>query len=248
MLNNVGFIINNGDIVRFTKSKKGIAAHTEVGKVILARHNVKEPGYYKITNLEEKEKVILCDAERVVYDYYPEITYKEFLDALKENGFKIGFIEDFKYDGVDEQLVFAYDLETRMCIVAETWNRDNTFNSINVWMPGENAFDNTRNKMFSQGNSGCSVFSLTFYDVSYQNEGVLHRYKKYVNEYLACRNFYPENESISLWNMAENRVDDNTDEQFLKYRQKIRRADREDMKYIFEGCKTMLDALGEEHE
>ena len=78
-------VIKTDNIVRFQKGKKGIIAHNDNGKIILSKNKSVKEGYYKLSNIEEKDNVILADAQRVPYDYFPDITYNEFLNVLKFN-------------------------------------------------------------------------------------------------------------------------------------------------------------------
>lgn len=230
------------NIVRFMKGKKkGYIGYDAYGKVILARNEV-QIGYYKISNIEEREKVILVDAERIPYDYFPDITYNEFLDVLKYNGFKIGFIEDFHYVRgnyeSDDHLVFAYDVETHIVIVAQSWKNGKSFNSIDVYCPGMNCFD-VRSKLFSNGNSSICVFNLCYEDVLNKNKGAFHIFKENMDG--IKDNNYKGYNSISLWNYSEQ--SDNTEEFFNRSCQKIKRADRKDMFELFAQSKTMMKAL-----
>lgn len=230
------------DIVRFVKGKKrGYIGYDSNGKIILSRNAVK-CGYYKLSNIEEKEKVILADTERVPYDYFPDITYKEFLDVLKYNGFKIGFIEDFHYTCGnyigDDHMIFAYDMKTHIIIVAESWNSGKYFNKIDVYCPGL-GFLNAKNKLFSHGSCAMSIFNLVRHDITDKNIGVIHTIKDTMSDIIKDgKNIYKE--SISLWNYSEKRHDE---EFFNKSRQKIKRADRKDMIELFKQSELMMVAL-----
>ncbi len=229
------------NIVRFMKGKKkGYIAYDANGKIILARNKV-EAGYYRLSNIEEREKVILADAERIAYDYFPDITYKEFLEVLNYNGFKIGFIEDFHYVcgdyESDDHLVFAYDMETHIVIVAESWENGKTFNSIDVYCPGMNCF-HVKSRLFSSGSGLISIFNLCNEDVFNRNKGAIHIFKDNMDS--IEDNNYKE-DSISLWNYSEK--SDCTEEFFNRCRQKIKRADRKDMLELFSQSKIMLKAL-----
>lgn len=237
------------DIMRFSKGKKkNIIGHREDGKIILSRNHVKEPGYYKLNNPEEREYVILADAERVPYDYFPEISYEEFLKVLEYNGFKIGFIEDFKYNHSDdrvtnEHMIFAYDMETHMVIVAETWENGKCFNSIEVYCPGMNCFDGAmRYRLFRHGNSLGTMFSLCSDDVACKNLGVIHSLKKDMQPIVERgENIFKGKFSISLWNYAENGSGDK--DFFDKCARKINLANRDDMLELFSQSKWGMKAL-----
>lgn len=230
------------NIVRFAKGKKGnYIAYNSDGKIILSRNNVKS-GYYKLNNIEEKENVIIADTTPVPYDYFPGISYDKFLKVLKYNGFKIGFIEDFHYMSGDysgdDHMIFAYDMKTHIIIVAESWNSGKYFNKINVYCPGL-GFLNAKNKLFSHGSCAMSIFDLVRHDITDKNIGVIHSIKDTMSDIIKDgKNIYKE--SISLWNYSEKRHDE---EFFNKSRQKIKRANREDMIELFKQSKLMMEAL-----
>lgn len=236
--------ISEHSIVRFEHGKKGnFIGHTEEGKVILSR-NKADAGYYELSNVEEKETVIVANTKKVPYDYFPGITYDEFLDVLRYNGFKIGFVEDFhhvngNYTG-DDHLVFAYDMDTHIIIVAESWDSGRTFNSIEVYCPGIDAFK-VKTKLFSHGSGDLAVFNLVYTDIFYQNKGVIHMLKENMHEIVeAGKNVYTENHIISLWNNSE---DSDAENFYEKSREKIKRADRSDMLKLFAHADLMLAAL-----
>ena len=239
------------DIMRFSKGKKeNIIGHREDGKIILSRNHVKEPGYYKLNNPEEREYVILADAERVPYDYFPEISYEEFLKVLEYNGFKIGFIEDFKYNYSDdrvtnEHMIFAYDMETHMVIVAETWDNGNCFNSIEVYCPGMNCYEGSmKSRLFSKGNDLETTFTLCFHDIYNKNMGVIHLLKRDMRPIVERgENIFKDNISISLWNYAENGAGDK--DFFDKCARKINLANRDDMLELFSQSKWGMKALND---
>lgn len=229
------------NIVRFIK-KKNFIGYTDNGKVILSRNNDATTGYYKLRNIEEKENVIIADTERIAYDYFPNIDYNEFLNALNYNGFKIGFIEDFHYPSnvsteVDH-LIFAYDMETHMVIVAETINSGRDFNRIECYCPGMNFF-NVGSRIASHGNSSMTIFSLLKEDIFNKNEGIIHNLKNNMKSIVeAGENIYKDD--IHLWNVAE---DMRTVEDFETSRKKIKCANREDMITLFEKSDIMMKAL-----
>lgn len=227
------------NIVRFIK-KKNFIGYTDNGKVILSRNNDATIGYYQLRNIEEKENVIIADTERIVYDYFPNIDYNEFLNALNYNGFKIGFIEDFHYPSnvstAVDHLIFAYDMETHMVIVAETINSGRDFNRIECYCPGMNFF-NVKSRMAIYGNSEKTVFSLLREDIFNKNEGIIHNLKNNMKHIVkAGENIYKDD--ICLFNAAENKNID-----FEAIRKKIKFANREDMIKIFEKSAVMLKAL-----
>ena len=236
--------ISEHSFVRFEKGKKeNFIGHTEEGKVILSR-NEADAGYYELSNIAEKETVIVANTKKVPYDYFPGITYEEFLDVLQYNGFKIGFIEDFHrengdYSG-DDHLVFAYDLNTRIIIVAESWDSGRTFNSIEVYCPGIDAFK-VKTRLFSHGSGDLAVFNLVYTDIFYQNIGVIHMLKENMKAIVeAGKNVYRGNHIISLWNNSE---DSDAENFYEKSREKIKLADRNDMIKLFSNADLMLAAL-----
>ena len=239
------------EIVRFREGKKkNIIGHREDGKIILSRNDVK-PGYYRLHNEEEKERVILTDAERVPYDYFPEISYEEFLKVLEYNGFKIGFIEDFKYNYSDdritnEHMIFAYDMETHMVIVAETFDNGNCFNSIEVYCPGMNCYDGAmRHRLFRHGSSLGTTFSLCSDDVVCKNLGAIHSLKKDTQPIVERgENIFKGKFSISLWNYAEEGSDEK--DFYDRCARKINLADRDDMLELFSKSEWGMKALNSE--
>lgn len=238
-------LLTDGNVVRFSKEKKkNFAGYSYDGKTILSREVVDSEGYYKLHDVEELDNAIIADTERVPYDYFPNITYAEFLEVLKYNGFKIGFIEEFKnkYNdcGGKDYLVFAYDMETHMVIVAESWNSGECLNTIKVYCPGMNCFENdrTKNKLFIQGDSNVSVFNLTYYDVEDKNIGVIHSFKSGMKEIVANgKNMHKG--TIDLSNYVENKNNISIEESSKK----IKRADKEDMLELFGQSEEMMRAL-----
>lgn len=233
--------VNN--IVRFIKGKKGTIGYNENGKIILSRKNV-SIGYYKLSNIIEKEKVILADTERIPYDIFPTITYNEFLNVLKYNGFSIGFIEDFCYTCGDytsnEHLIFAYDIETHIIIVAETWAGEKSFNTIDIYCPGMSIFHiNPALKLPFCGNASMTIFRINDNDIWNKNLGIIHLMKnnmRYIVE--NQKNIYKD--TISLWNYSE-KLESLKD--FEESRKKIKQANRKDMIELFKDSKLMMKAL-----
>lgn len=241
--------IKDGDVIRFFRGKKDkIVSFTTGGKVIFSRDRKIKPGYYRVSNIEDREKTILVSTERVAYDYYPEIDYKEFKEVLKNLGFKIGFEEDFDYIvPIDqtlrhEKMLFAYNLDNNVVVVAESFDNQGTFNSIEVYCPGMNCFS-VRSRLFKMGGSTHSVFDLACCDACNKNLGIMHMILNVMQDIVdRGANHFGESDTISLWNYVEGR-NDYSEEFFLKMRQKINRADRNDMLKVFDGCKLMLEAL-----
>ena len=236
--------ISEHSVVRFEQGKKGnFIGHTEEGKVILSR-NKADAGYYELSNIEEKETVIVANTKKVPYDYFPDITYDEFLDVLQYNGFKIGFIEDFHhvngdYTG-DDHLIFAYDMDTHIIIPAESLDSGRTFNSIEVYCPGIDAFK-VKTRLFSHGSEDLAVFNLVYTDLFYQNIGVIHMLKESMQTVVeAGKNVYKGKQTISLWNNSE---DSDAENFYDKSREKIKRADKSDMLKLFAHADLMLAAL-----
>lgn len=234
-------VIKTDNIVRFQKGKKGIIAHNDNGKIILSKNKSVKEGYYKLSNIEEKDNVILADAQRVPYDYFPDITYNEFLNVLKFNDFKIGFVENyhFIYDGYkeNEYMIFAYDMKTHIIIVAESTDSGTYFNSIHVYCPGMSIFHSPQSKLFSHGDCQMTVLDLTREDVYDKNLGAIHTIKNDMENIVERgENIYKQ--PINLRNYSEMDTD-SVDET----KQKIKRADREDMIALFFQCETMMKAL-----
>ena len=76
--------------------------YTTLGKVILCKNDI-TLGYVKVKSVEEREKVILVEAENILYDYYKEMGYKEFLKLLSIFNFKIGYDLPFVYSYYKEK-------------------------------------------------------------------------------------------------------------------------------------------------
>ena len=234
------------NIVRFAKGIKGnCIGHNNEGKIILSRNGAM-PGYYAVSNIEEKDNFILADTKRVSYDYFPDITYNEFLSVLEYNGFTIGFIEDFHYVcgnyESDDHLIFAYDMKTHIVIVAESWNNGKCFNTIYVYCPGMNIFEH-KSPLVIYGNCNYSVFNLTSQDVYNRNLGVIHILKNNMQPIMDRGDNVYKNESIKLWNYAEKYDSTNLDDFYENSDKKIKRANQDDMLKLFAQSETMMKAL-----
>ena len=245
-LNGYDIGTNNNNIVRFHKGKKkGFIAYDNNGKIILSRDKSVKEGYYKLSNIEERDNVILADTQRVPYDYFPDITYNEFLDVLKSNGFKIGFIEDFHYvyddyEG-DDHLVFAYDMKTHIIVVAESFDSGMCFNLIHTYCPGMSIFNLLRSRLISHGDSQMTVLDLTRDDIYNKNLGAIHAIKNDM-EGIVERDENIYKQPINLRNYSEPQFTIDTD--FIdECKKKIKRADRADMIKLFSQSESMMKAL-----
>lgn len=151
-----------GDIVLVkTGNDDRLIAHTECGKVIIPI-NIVKCGYAKISEVVKiAEKYILVKMENVVKDYYDSISYEEFKEALKINGYKIGFDRPFETKPEDdiEHQILAYNLDNGVVVVAETYFSGETFNTIDVYCPNVNGLH--RNiYMESRASSTMTVLDL----------------------------------------------------------------------------------------
>lgn len=231
------------NIVRFVKGKKNrYIGYNEDGKVILSRNDV-SAGYYKLSNITEKEKVIIADTTRVPYDYFPDSNFEEFLKVLEYNKFKIGFIEDYQYKNgssvSDERLVFAYDTETHMMVVAESWDNCKSLYRALVYCPGLDCRE-IRSSLLTGGYTHLSVFDITIQDVHIKNHGILHRLKDLVNSYVE-RNRNMFTDKLGIWNRSEEPDYSNTGYELVH--NKIKRACREDMLELFAQSAPIMKVL-----
>ena len=193
--------IKIGDIVLFLEGRDNkLIGHNQMGKVIIPVNNINR-GYGKITKIiKNADKFILVEAENVVYDYYDDITYEEFKKVLIKQGYKIGFDREFEteYEYGTEHQIFAYDINTGIVIVAETFYGSKTFNSIEVYCPNTNGLY-CRDKMLSRGSSIITVFDLCY---NYRRGiNALKEIKKYCN--INSNSPIWENEEPSLWTYAD---------------------------------------------
>lgn len=145
-----------------------MVAYTDTGKVILLNgDNIKE-GYVELLTIEERDNCIIADAKNVIYDTYSNIDYKTFLQVLPVCNFKIGYdIRFTKSDndcesvGIEHQ-IFAYNMETGIIIVAETFDECKVFNAINVYIPNVNGLVLSSNRMkgFISGSFDMAEFNI----------------------------------------------------------------------------------------
>ena len=85
------------------------------------------------------------------------------------------------------------------------------------------------------------MFNLVYTDIFYQNIGVIHTLKENMQTIVeAGKNVYTENHIISLWNNSE---DSDAENFYEKSREKIKRANRDDMIKLFVHADLMLAAL-----
>lgn len=154
----------------FKKGKKGaLISHDDFGKIIIGE-NCTAPGFYKIRVKKELNKCYIVTAiQEVLYDYYDGMAYGEFKKLLSSRGYVIAFEMPFttEYRENGEKVVYAekrlvaYSKRLNMVIVADTFSQWNTFNSIECYCYGTNAFDFINHKMMSFGSDNTAVFDLT---------------------------------------------------------------------------------------
>ena len=154
----------------FRKGKNGaFISHDDYGKIIIGK-NCTTPGFYKIRVKKELHKCYIADViQKVLYDYYGGMTYEEFKELLSFRGYAIAFEMPFttEYYGNGEKVVYgekrlvAYSKKLNMIIVADTFSQRNTFDSIECYCYGTNAFDFINHKMLSFGSDDVAVFDLS---------------------------------------------------------------------------------------
>lgn len=254
MVNN--YKVNVGDIIFFIEGKdKRSISHTKNGKVILCKHKI-PVGYAEVKTIEDRDRCIIVTAEHTVKDLYSQITYEDFLKVLPLFGYKIGFdrtfINNLENKDFIEHQIFAYNLENKVCIVAETFTgkifeSDKTvvrqFNKINIYLPSKSIFDfRYRNILVSQGNDQMTVLNVI--DSGYKENNVLEQV-----QYIMCKVkerkgkiTWPQNENPKMWTY----MDDTTDEHgnWILNDSTIGRlklAPKECLQ-IFEGC-SFLDKI-----
>ena len=152
--------VNDIVLVREGKDNK-LIAYTYWGKVIIPINKIK-CGYAKIVEVVKiADNYVLAKMENVIKDYYDDIPYEEFKEALKLNGYKIGFDRPFdtKYGYGTEHQILAYNLDNGIIIVAETFYGSKTFNSIIAYCPNVNALG-FRHRLMSSGSSTMTELNL----------------------------------------------------------------------------------------
>lgn len=186
-----------GDIVLIKEGKDDkLIAHTELGKIIIPINELK-CGYAKITEIVRiAEKYILVKAENVVKDYYHNISYEEFKEVLKINGYTIGFDRPFetKYEYGTEHQILAYNISNGVIIVAETFFGSKTFNSIKVYCPNVNGIGR-RIPMMSSASSTMTILDLCYgKNISFPIE--------WINTFVQDKN-WNSRDDINLWTYAD---------------------------------------------
>jgi hypothetical protein len=151
------------DIILIQPGKnESFISYTEFGKVIIIVNcpDIKI-GYAKVTNvIKESEKFIMVEAINIAYDYYNDIGYDEFIEVLKLLNYKIGFERPFQSDYGNDYQLLAYNVDTGIVIIGETYYGGKTFNSIKVHCP--NVCATTRLPCFSMGNVNMSILDLCY--------------------------------------------------------------------------------------
>jgi hypothetical protein len=203
------FNLEIGDVILLVEGKNNkIIGHSPMGKIIFPTNKVKT-GYAKILTIEEKEKYILCKLENIVKDYYYDISYDEFLQVLKLNGYKIGFDIPFQspYEYGEERQIFAYNLNINTVIVAETFYGKKSFNSINVYCPNMNMFTLRWNIAY---HGGCNMSVLNLCNERGSQANLLETINNMMLQIKETKGIeWTEKESPSLWNYSDSRNDEN---------------------------------------
>lgn len=202
-----------GKVYFFKKGKKDrYVSYTDLGKVIIG-DNCKSEGYYNLTEVTEKETVIIAKVKKCLYDYYDEMTYEDFKELVLERGYKLAFEQPFqrKYhmsgEGdkcTDEMRLVVYNKDLNMIIVADSINSMSLFNSVCCYCYGVNGNYLVKNKLFSHGSSNLTVFDLT-YSYSYGISCPLHRVEAYCYEDTLSK--IKRCDAPSGWTYTENPID-----------------------------------------
>lgn len=202
-----------GKVYFFKKGKKDrYVSYTDLGKVIIG-DNCKSEGYYNLTEVTEKETVIIAKVKKYLYDYYDEMTYEDFKELVLERGYKLAFEQPFqrKYHMsgeddkcTDEMRLVVYNKDLNMIIVADSINSMSLFNSVCCYCYGVNGNYLVKNKLFSHGSSNLTVFDLT-YSYSYGISRPLHRVESYCYEDTLSK--IKRCDAPSGWTYTENPTD-----------------------------------------
>lgn len=244
------FKVKDGDVFLFLKGRDDkVLSHSLAGKVIFSRKPIK-PGYYIVNNVEDKKSIVLCDTTEIIVDSFKGIDYDTLLKVLVKHNFKIGFDREFEYNNGIEHQIFAYDLDTKMVIVAETWDKGRTFNQILLTCPMISAFELRGISGFSHGSSTYVTFDLC----NMKAEEPLDKIKRTMVKIkdLYGDNFkYKDASSFHLWTYADNVIEDSGDLDWTlgdKTMPRLNLADKNDMKQLFDGCDSLLKYLDTEEE
>lgn len=155
----------------FKKGKKDrYVSYLETGKVIIGSNCTSE-GFYKLTDINERENVVIAKVVKCLYDYYEGMSYKDFKDLLLERGYKFAFEQPFqrKYHvsgegekSTDEMRLVVYNSDLHMIIVADTIYSMKAFNTIDCYCYGANGLKLSRQRLFSHGSYRCAIFDLCY--------------------------------------------------------------------------------------
>ena len=242
-------VVEVGDEICFFEGKNNKpVAYIWTGKVILCKHKI-PLGYARVKSVEDRGKFFLVTAEHIVKDVYSGIDYEDFLKVLPLHGFKIGYDKTFEADHFDEGVkiehqVFAYNLQNRVVIVANTFTRENgrmKFNSINTYCPNLGFFKYHRNVHFSNGSADMCCFDLEY---GFNHKDLLDWVNKQMEDVIAV---WPENDYPSMWDYAQHESFDkdghwNLGEVNLR---KLLDAPMEVLKVVFNGCVWAKKLLNE---
>lgn len=201
-----------GKVYYFKKGKKDrYVSYTDLGKVIIGS-NCNSAGYYNLTEVTERETVIIAKVVKCLYDYYDEMPYKDFKGLVLKRGYKLAFEQPFqrKYHisgkgdkCTDEMRLVIYNRDLNMIIVADTIDSMSTFNSVRCYCYGVNGIRLVRNRLFSHGSSNLAVFELV-YCHSYGVFNPLHTVEAYCYEDTLSK--IKRCDTPSGWTYAENPI------------------------------------------
>lgn len=233
--------VNVNDEFLFREGKKGFVAWDSDGRAILSK--VKSNGYYRVSKILRKApNFTLVQVEKVVKDLYDGISVEEAKQVLTKFGFK--FIErPFVYDrtqygeeNTEEVQILAYNVESGIIAIGESWDGKERFNTFNFTRPGINGFEiRIKNMGYSQGSGNFAVFNSEFSTCEDFLETLL--------SFKANNMEWTYNMSLHLWTYAD-KFDD-CDKMFQAARQRIFLFPEEaqemlkntsDMKLALAGC------------
>lgn len=112
---------------------------------------------------------IVTVTQKVIYDYYDGITYREFKELLSSRGYTIAFEMPFTYEysvngekttSMEKRLV-AYSKRLNMIIVADTFSLCDSFSSVECYCYGMNGFF-LEHPLLSYVSANMTVFDLTY--------------------------------------------------------------------------------------
>lgn len=158
--------MNNGDIILFQQGKNDRqVAYTNSGKIILSKESI-PCGYASVKNFEELPRCFIVDAEHLyAHDYFKGIVYQEFLQLLSNYNFNVIIDREFRYiqmpDSTTEHQILAIHNETNVILYAETFDNGSCFNTVEIYIPGQNGLLSSLHSLRVMGGSkDYAVFNI----------------------------------------------------------------------------------------